>query len=67
MLMINWKTIVSMSSWFIHHNESVYEEPEQFGPERWLKSDSNDLEKWLVAFSKGSRRCLGMKSVSIWL
>ncbi|KAI9865057.1 MAG: hypothetical protein M1830_006062, partial [Pleopsidium flavum] len=55
-------TIVSMSSWFVHHNESIYEKPEQFRPERWLNSGSINLEKWLVVFSKGPRSCLGMKS-----
>jgi cytochrome P450 len=37
-----------------------FPEPETFQPERWLGPDASQLEKRLVAFSHGSRSCIGM-------
>ncbi|KAI9739227.1 MAG: hypothetical protein M1834_007440 [Cirrosporium novae-zelandiae] len=53
-------TCVSMSQWLIHRNPTLFEDPDEFIPERWLQSDSAALEKWLVPFSRGPRMCLGM-------
>lgn len=52
-------TIVGMSSFFVHQSATIFKEPETFNPSRWLQ-DEKDLEKWLVAFSKGPRSCLGL-------
>ncbi|QKX57066.1 uncharacterized protein TRUGW13939_04174 [Talaromyces rugulosus] len=51
--------VVEMSSHFVHRNETIFPNPDEFIPDRWLESKVNDLDKWLVAFSKGPRRCLG--------
>lgn len=53
-------TIVGMSSFFVHQATTIFEDPEKFDPHRWLGEKSSGLEKWLVAFSKGPRSCLGM-------
>ena len=54
--------LVGMSSRNIHYNEDIYPDPWRFDPERWLKGqESKDLEKYLVSFSRGSRRCIGMQ------
>ncbi|KAI9783670.1 MAG: hypothetical protein M1839_003518 [Geoglossum umbratile] len=53
-------TIVGMSSMFVHNDETIFPEPEEFSPDRWLGPDSKALEKWLVAFSRGPRSCLGI-------
>ncbi|KAH8105263.1 cytochrome P450 [Cristinia sonorae] len=53
-------TIVGMSSCFVHYNESIFPEARTFKPERWLGPQAKDLEPYLVAFSKGSRNCVGM-------
>lgn len=50
-------TPVSMTSILIHHDESIFPNSEEFRPERW---EDPLLERYLVAFSKGSRQCLGM-------
>lgn len=51
-------TPVSMTSLFIHHDESIFPNSYSFIPERWL--DNPKLERYLVSFSKGSRQCLGI-------
>ena len=51
-------TTVSMSLPLIHRNGDLFKDPLAFRPERWLEGDSS-LEKHLVAFSRGSRGCIG--------
>ena len=50
---------MSTSSWFIHHDPSIFPEPDVFKPERWEGEEVKELEKYLVPFSKGVRMCLG--------
>ncbi|KAL8651113.1 MAG: hypothetical protein Q9210_003432 [Variospora velana] len=54
-------TPVGMTSLIMHYSPSVFPNPNTFDPERWLQADSARLRKYIVAFSKGSRQCLGMK------
>lgn len=57
-------TILSVPSYTIHHLESVWTDPMNFRPERWLEGDENtkrDLEKCLNVFSVGPRSCVGRK------
>ncbi|KAL8788902.1 MAG: hypothetical protein Q9213_001425 [Squamulea squamosa] len=55
-------TPVSMSAPHIHDNPSIFPDPRTFTPERWLPLETTGarLQKYLVAFSRGSRQCLGM-------
>ncbi|PLB45247.1 cytochrome P450 [Aspergillus steynii IBT 23096] len=54
-------TVVSMSSWTMHHDQNLFPEPEKFDPDRWLDADhSRYLERFLLSFGKGSRQCVGM-------
>ncbi|KAG9185504.1 hypothetical protein G6011_08048 [Alternaria panax] len=53
------QTIVSCGSTFVHFNADIFPGPNGFLPERWL-DESADLDKWLVAFSRGPRMCLGI-------
>ncbi|KAF7874896.1 hypothetical protein EAF04_002070 [Stromatinia cepivora] len=52
-------TIVSIAASFVHYSEEIFDSPGSFNPDRWLGEDGPALEKWLVAFSKGPRMCLG--------
>lgn len=46
----------------MHHNETVFPDSYSFIPERWMDLEQRKtLEKYLVAFTKGSRQCIGMK------
>lgn len=55
-------TPVSMSSFHMHNNTEIFPDPDLFKPERWLplETEGRRLQKYLVAFGRGSRSCLGM-------
>jgi len=53
-------TLVGMSACFVHNSSSVFENSDEFRPERWLGDDAKGLDQFLVAFSKGPRSCLGI-------
>ncbi|KAF5361514.1 hypothetical protein D9758_006134 [Tetrapyrgos nigripes] len=55
-------TSVAIANSFVHLNPDIFPEPERFYPERWLQPDSRSLEKYLVAFGKGPRSCIGIKT-----
>ncbi|EER36922.1 cytochrome P450 [Histoplasma capsulatum H143] len=53
-------TPVGMTSVLMHHNETIFPDSCKFAPERWLDlQERNRLERYLVSFGKGSRRCVG--------
>lgn len=55
---------VGMSSAITHHHEGTFPDSTQFIPERWLDEQGQrrkDMDRSMLAFSKGSRSCLGMK------
>lgn len=52
------QTPVGMTSVLIHHDESIFRDARSFIPERWIENPR--LSRFLVAFSKGSRQCLGI-------
>lgn len=54
-----------MSSYLMHTDPTVYEEPFEFVPERWLGAVHPNMNRNFVPFSRGSRNCLGMKYVLI--
>lgn len=53
-----------MTTLLIHENEDVFRDAQVFRPERWLDSKNSEtphhLQRYLVAFSRGSRSCLGI-------
>lgn len=55
-------THISASFAILQRNASVFPEPGVWKPERWLAQDKSALEemrRWLWAFNKGSRICIG--------
>ena len=50
-------TGVSMDSRTVNMNSTIFPEPQDFVPERWI--DNPRLDKYLMTFSKGARICLG--------
>lgn len=52
------QTPVTISSFFVHRDESIFSDAESFIPERWI--ENTRLSRFLVPFSKGSRQCLGI-------
>lgn len=58
------KTPISMSVRDIHFNPDIFKDPYDFKPERWLVDDPAELaqlDKYMVAFGKGVRACLGLE------
>jgi cytochrome P450 len=51
-------TPASMTGTLIHYDPEIFPDPETFRPERWLENPR--LDKYLVAFSRGSRQCIGI-------
>ena len=55
---------IGMSSVITHHDETVFPDSHSFLPERWLderNQHKKELDRALLAFSKGSRGCVGIK------
>jgi cytochrome P450 len=60
-------TIVGMNAWVLHHDASVYPDPEAFIPERWIENSPERLkqmEQSFFVFGSGSRTCIG-KNISL--
>ncbi|KAH7407904.1 cytochrome P450 [Cadophora sp. MPI-SDFR-AT-0126] len=51
-------TPISMTIPLLHHNPTIFPSPSTFSPTRWL--DNPQLDKYLFAFSKGPRGCVGL-------
>jgi cytochrome P450 len=63
------RTPVGMSAPFVHSNESIFPDANSFIPERWLDSDGalgvktsdgRPLDRFLIAFGRGARQCVGI-------
>ena len=57
-------TAVGMSACLVHLDESIFPEPNEFRPERWLDDAGqrhSRLDRYLLSFSKGSRFCVGFQ------
>jgi cytochrome P450 len=53
-----------MDAFHMHMNESIFPDPSEFKPERWLgnprgPSGLKPLGHYLVSFSRGARSCIG--------
>lgn len=53
-------TPVSMSSIFMHDDQSIFPEPQKFDPQRWLGPEKDIRQKYLFNFGRGARQCVGM-------
>lgn len=53
-------TPVSSSTILIHTNEELFPDPWTFDPSRWLGPKGQERRKYMIAFSKGPRACIGM-------
>ncbi|KAI0805613.1 cytochrome P450 [Xylaria sp. FL0064] len=58
-------TAVSMDAYHMHMNETVFPNPTEFQPDRWLGDPKGPgglrpLSSYMVSFSRGARNCLGL-------
>ena len=56
-------TPISMTSVHIHTSPDIFPSPHEFKPDRWLplRTEGQRLMKYMAAFGKGSRQCVGME------
>jgi cytochrome P450 len=54
---------MSMSSYFVHMDSTIFPDPETFNPDRWVEAakKGENLTKFMVSFGRGHRACVGMK------
>ncbi|PYH98107.1 cytochrome P450 [Aspergillus ellipticus CBS 707.79] len=53
-------TIMSSNTYMIHRDPILFPDCDTFDPERWLQGQkSEELKRYHVTFSKGSRACVG--------
>lgn len=53
--------MLSMSCRVYHHYEPYFPNADEFLPDRWVDEKSAvDAEKHMIAFSRGSRNCIGV-------
>lgn len=55
------KTLVSVPTSDILNDESIFPNPSQFDPQRWLRSDTSLMVQYFQPFSYGPRSCIGRK------
>lgn len=54
-------TPMSTTTLAAHTSSSVFPDPFVFNPDRWLGEEGRRLQRYQMAFGKGSRRCLGIE------
>jgi cytochrome P450 len=53
-------TVIGMSNWDVLGDEKIFKNADKFVPERWLDLEARtSLQRYQVAFGKGSRNCVG--------
>lgn len=58
-------TVVAVAPYSVHRHPSLYREPDEYLPERWVDFDldfpnqRDDLKRHNIVFSQGSRACIG--------
>ncbi|KAJ5193142.1 Cytochrome P450 [Penicillium cf. viridicatum] len=55
------RTPLSISTLSAHTAQSVFPAPFTFDPERWLGEAGRERKRFQMAFTKGSRKCLGIE------
>ena len=56
---------VSMDNYAVSHDEVIFPDSFAYKPERWLNGpkapDGKQLSRYMVAFGRGTRSCVGMQ------
>ncbi|KAK5070404.1 hypothetical protein LTR64_000075 [Lithohypha guttulata] len=51
--------MVSVPAYVAHRDSSIFPDPEEYIPERWLTEESKTVQKYFIPFSTGARGCIG--------
>ncbi|KAE8552457.1 hypothetical protein TMatcc_002504 [Talaromyces marneffei ATCC 18224] len=56
------ETPVSQCNLFVHMDPTIFPEPTEFRPERWIEAKQHNtrLDRYMVSFGRGSRQCVGI-------
>ncbi|KAF2971661.1 hypothetical protein GQX73_g1881 [Xylaria multiplex] len=58
-------TVISMSIYDVSHDETIFPDSFKYRPERWAENprspDGRQLTRYMVAFGRGMRSCIGMQ------
>ncbi|CAN9332459.1 unnamed protein product [Alternaria alternata] len=57
------KTSIHTAPYLLNRHPSIWDNPNDFNPDRWLRKNSRDLDKYLATFNRGARQCLGKEWV----
>ncbi|KAJ9054625.1 hypothetical protein DSO57_1012261 [Entomophthora muscae] len=57
-LVVPAKTTVTLQLWKLHHDESIYPNPNSFNPDRFMDLQ-NDQNAHMLTFGSGARMCIG--------
>ncbi|XP_071477261.1 cytochrome P450 2U1-like [Diadema antillarum] len=62
-------TVIIPNIWAVHHEPSLWENPDQFNPERFLDKETNKvrLRDELIPFCVGRRKCIGEQLAKVEL
>ncbi|GME37274.1 hypothetical protein GTA08_BOTSDO12935 [Neofusicoccum parvum] len=52
-------TTVSVPAYTLHRNPSIFPDPEEYRPERWLGGKIGEMNSAFMPFSLGARGCIG--------
>lgn len=52
-------TTVAVPAYTAHRNTDIFDEPEEFRPERWLGDGAKTAQASFIPFSTGGRGCIG--------
>jgi cytochrome P450 len=50
---------VSVPTYTLHHNPTIFTNPWEYKPERWLEGDTAAVKNYVIPFSVGARACIG--------
>ena len=57
-------SVVGIDHMPLHKDPAIFDQPDEFLPERWSGEAGKELNHWLLTFSKGRTDCIGKKYVS---
>ena len=65
-LMIKKGVNVKFPIWAMHHSEDLFQDPEEFRPERFMKDSKEDFHPYAyLPFGGGPRKCIGLRFAMI--
>lgn len=53
--------VINTSAYLLNRHPSVWDDPDEFKPERWLQPNAKSLDPYMTSFYRGTRQCLGQE------